>query len=62
MRMASELPRSHLALLVIFVIIPLKRAAKVLFSVSMSKGGPVPRLLLVGPGALEIDATESHSV
>lgn len=36
---------SYLALLVIFMIIPLKGAAKVLFSVSMTERGPVPRQL-----------------
>ena len=39
------------ALLVIFMIIPLKDAAKVLFSVRMTKGGPDPSLL-AGPGAI----------
>lgn len=45
MRMAPKLLRSYLALLVIFMTVSLKGAAKVPFSVSGSKGGPAPRLL-----------------
>lgn len=49
MRMAPDLLRGCLALLVNFMIVPLKGAAKVPFTVNMSKGGPDSKWTRLSP-------------